>query len=89
MTNLLVVVSRVVGAGQRVGVPVPVHALASVRSLRIPVFQDGFSGSTGFGWLWGGIELLHLLLVVLLVVWVVGDYFSIRSWCFSRRSGSQ
>ena len=43
MTNLLVVVSRVVGAGQRVGVPVPVHALASVRSLRSPVFQDGFS----------------------------------------------
>ena len=58
VTNLLVVVSRVVAAVQRVGVPVTIQALEPPCSLpsagggggvvHCAVLQDGFGGSTGF-----------------------------------------
>ena len=57
MTNLLVVVSRVVGAVQGVGVPVTIKTLDPPCSLpsaggggvvHCAVLQDGFGGSTRF-----------------------------------------
>ena len=61
-TNLVVVVSRarIVSTVQRVGVPVTIQALDPALSfssvltsiVHSTVFEDGFSGSPGFGRVW-------------------------------------
>lgn len=74
---MVVFISRVVSTVQRVGVPVTIQALDPPQSLpstlagvvHSAMFQDGFGGSAGLGWVRRGIKLR--------VIW---DNFSISSW---------